>query len=304
LEIWIQQLVNAVTIGGMYTLVAVGFTLFFGVLRLVNFAHGEVFMFGSFTGHAVFTALAAVGIQNNVIVLTAMFTAGIALSAVLGAGLERFGFKPLRGMPPLLLLVTSLAIGIVIREGVKEFYPAGANPQRYYYPFADQTLRIGGIAFDYTQIALIVVSLLLVYGVHLFVTRTWAGRAMRAASEDQDAARMMGVEVDTVTRNAFLLGSALGAAAGIMDGLYYHSIKFDMGWVMGIKGFTAAVIGGLGNVYGAIFGGYALGLFEVLVVGLVPKGSQYKDVLVFAILILILVFRPSGLLKAPAEKLG
>ncbi len=304
MEIWIQQLVNAVTIGGMYTLVAVGFTLFFGVLRLINFAHGEVFMFGSFAGLAVSTALVAAGVKSNLVVITAMFVAGITLSAALGAGLERFGFKPLRGMPPLLLLVTSLAIGIVIREGVKEFYPRGANPQRYFAPYANQTLRIGDVAFDYMQIALIAISLVLVVAVHLFVTRTWAGRAMRAVSEDQDAARMMGVEVDAVIRNAFLVGSALGAAAGVMDGLYYHSIRFDMGWVMGIKGFTAAVIGGLGNVYGAVFGGYVLGLFEVLVVGWVPKGSQYKDVFVFLILILILVFRPSGLFKAPTEKMG
>lgn len=304
MEIWIQQFVNAITIGGMYTLVAVGFSLFFGVLRVINFAHGEVFMFGSFTGLAVSTVMIAAGVTTPVIVIATMFFVAIALSAALGAGLERFGFKPLRAMPPLLLLVTSLAIGIVIREGVKEFYPSGANPQRYFSPYAGQTLRIGGVAFDYMQIALIAISIGLVVAIHLFVTRSWAGRAMRALSEDQDAARMMGVEVDSVIRNAFLIGSALGAVAGVMDGLYYHSIRFDMGWVMGIKGFTAAVIGGLGNIYGAVFGGFALGLFEVLVVGWIPNGSQYKDVFVFMILILILVFRPSGLLKAPAEKVG
>ena len=304
MEIWTQQFVNAVTIGGMYTLVAVGFTLFFGVLRVINFAHGEVFMFGSFAGLAVSTLLLGAGIKSNLVILTAMFVVALALSATLGAGLERFGFKPLRGMPPLLLLVTSLAIGIIIREGVKEFYPQGANPQRYFSPYANETIRIGGVSFDVMQIALIAISLIAVFGVHLFVTRTWAGRAMRAVSEDQDAARMMGIEVDTVIRDAFLVGSALGAMAGVMDGLHYHSIRFDMGWVMGIKGFTAAVIGGLGNVYGAMFGGYVLGLFEVLVVGWIPNGSQYKDVFVFLILILILVFRPSGLFKAPATKVG
>lgn len=127
---------------------------------------------------------------------------------------------------------------------------------------------------------------------------------MRAASEDQDAARMMGIDVDAVVRNTFIIGSALGAAAGVMNGLYYQSVKFDMGWVMGVKGFTAAVIGGLGNVYGAILGGYALAIFEVLVVALVPNGSQYKDVCVFMILIGILVFRPSGILGTPQQKVG
>jgi branched-chain amino acid transport system permease protein len=130
------------------------------------------------------------------------------------------------------------------------------------------------------------------------------GRAMRATSEDQDAARMMGIDVDAVIRNTFIMGSALGAAAGVMNGLYYQSIKFDMGWVMGIKGFTAAVIGGLGNVYGAVLGGYALALFEVLIVALVPNGSHYKDVFVFMILIGILVFRPSGILGSPQQKMG
>jgi branched-chain amino acid transport system permease protein len=127
---------------------------------------------------------------------------------------------------------------------------------------------------------------------------------MRATSEDHDAARMMGIDVDVVIRNTFIIGSALGAAAGVMSGLYYQSVKFDMGWVMGVKGFTAAVIGGLGNVYGAILGGYVLAIFEVLVVALIPNGSQYKDVFVFMILIGILVFRPSGILGTPQQKMG
>lgn len=304
MEIWIQQLVNAITIGGMYTLVAIGFTLYFGVLRLINFAHGEVFMFGSFTGLAVSNVLVALGVSNGAILIIAMFVSAVALSSLLGAAMERFGFKPLRGMPPLLLLVTSLAMGIVIRETVKEFYPEGANPQLYISPYGNLSFTIGGLPLYYMQVLLIATSLILVYCVHLFVTRTWAGRAMRAIAEDQEAARMMGVEVDTVIRNAFLLGSALGAAAGVMDGLYYQSVRFDMGWVMGLKGFVAAIIGGLGNVYGAMAGGYLLALFEVLVVQLVPKGSQYKDVFVFLVLIMILVFRPSGLFKAPVEKMG
>ena len=304
MELWIQQLVNALTIGGMYTLVAVGFTLFFGVLRLINFAHGDVFMFGGFVAHAVSTACLAAGIGNPVLIIGLMFLAAMTLSAGLGGVLEQVAFKPLRGQAPLLLLVTSLAVGIVIREGVKEFYPNGANPQAFYSPFAYDTFKLAGVTFSATQVGLVVVSLLLVWGVHLLVTRTWLGRAMRATSEDRDAALMMGVDVDQVIRSAFLIGSALGAAAAVMNGLLYQDIRFDMGWVMGIKGFTAAVIGGLGNVYGAILGGYLLAIFEVLVVALVPHGSEYKDVFVFAILIGILVFRQSGLLGTPQEKVG
>ena len=304
MEIWVQQLINALTIGGMYTLVAVGFTIFFGVLRLINFAHGEVFMFAAFVALAVSSICIGIGITNGPLVIFLMFVFAMGTCAALGGLLERIAFKPLRGMPPLLLLVTSLAVGIVIREAVKEFYPEGANPQAFFSPYAFNTFQIGGVTLSYTQIGLVAVSVLLVFGVYLLVTRTWMGRAMRATSEDRDAALMMGVDVDAVIRNAFFIGSALGAAAGVMNGLFYQSIRFDMGWVMGIKGFTAAVIGGLGNVYGAIFGGYALALFEVLVVALIPNGSQYKDVFVFMILIAILVFRPSGLLGTPQEKVG
>lgn len=304
MEIWIQQLVNALTIGGMYTLVAVGFTLFFGVLRLINFAHGEVFMVGAFVALSVSTACAAAGLVNGVAVIVLMFFIAMLVCAAIGAGLERVAFKPLRGMPPLLLLVTSLAIGIVLREAIKEFYPEGANPQAFFSPYAYDTFVVGGVTLSFMQIALVVVSILLVIGVYLLVTRTWMGRAMRATSEDREAALMMGVNIDVVIRNAFIIGSSLGASAGVMNGLYYQSIRFDMGWVMGLKGFIAAVIGGLGNVYGAIFGGYALAIFEVLIVALVPNGSQYKDVFVFAILIGILVFRPSGLLGTPKEKMG
>ncbi|MCZ6886021.1 MAG: branched-chain amino acid ABC transporter permease [Alphaproteobacteria bacterium] len=304
LEVWAQQLVNALTIGGMYTLVAVGFTLFFGVLRLINFAHGEVFMLGGFAGLVVGWGAQAVGVTNGLIVIFMMLVVAMGVCAVIGALMERFAYRPVRGMPVLIMLVTSLAVGIVVREAVKEFFPEGANPHAFFSPFEYQSITIGTVVLDYTQMGLIVSSLVIVYGVHLLVAKTWAGRAMRAISEDLDAARMMGVEVDSVIRNTFFLGSALGGVAGVMNGLYYLSIRFDMGWVMGIKGFTAAIVGGLGNVYGAMIGGYVVAFVEVLVVALIPEGSRYKDVFVFLLLILVLVFRPSGILKAPAQKAG
>lgn len=304
LEVWAQQLVNGLTIGGMYTLVAVGFTLFFGVLRLINFAHGEVFMLGGFAGLVVGWGAQAVGITNGLIVIFMMLVVAMGVCAIIGALMERFAYRPVRGMPVLIMLVTSLAVGIVVREAVKEFFPEGANPHAFYSPFQFDNITIGTVVLDYTQIGLIVSSLVIVFSVHLLVAKTWAGRAMRAISEDLDAARMMGVEVDSVIRNTFFLGSALGGIAGVMNGLYYLSIRFDMGWVMGIKGFTAAIVGGLGSVYGAMIGGYVVAFVEVLVVALIPEGSRYKDVFVFLLLILVLVFRPSGILKAPAQKAG
>lgn len=288
----------------MYTLVAVGFTLFFGVLNLINFAHGEIFMYGGFVGLVAATVARAAGMPEGILTVIFMVISAMLVCAVLGAAMERFAFKPVRGMPPLVLLVTSLAVGIAMREALKEFFPEGANPKAFPSPFHYDSLTIGPVKLDYTQIGLIALSVFLIVGVYLIVNKTWMGRAMRATSEDPDAARMMGVQVDAVIRNTFLIGSALGGAAGVMNGLYYLSIRFDMGWVMAIKGFTAAVIGGLGNVYGAIYGGFILAIFEVLIVALVPYGSTYKDVAVFIILILILVFRPSGLLKSKPQKMG
>ena len=304
LEIIGQQIVNALTIGSMYTLVGVGFTLFFGVLGLINFAHGEIFMLGAFVALVVSRIALSLGLENGVLAIVLMLVFSMGITAAFGAVIERLAYKPIRGQPKLIMLITSLAVAITIREGVKEFFPEGANPQAFFSPFEYSKFQIGTIVIGYTQLILIGVSIILILLLYFLVAKTWMGRAMRATSEDGDAARMMGVPVDAVIRNAFLIGSALGAAAGVMNGLNYLSIRFDMGWSIAIKGFTAAVIGGLGNAYGAMVGGYILGGLEVLVVALIPKGSQYKDVFVFAVLIFVLVFRPSGILKKTEQKMG
>src|SRR5215470_7551340 len=300
---WLQQLVNAATIGGMYTLVAVGFTLFFGVMGLINFAHGEVFMIGAFAalviGHFLTTS-----VPNGWALIASMLMVATLFCGVLGVLIERFAYEPVRRAPMLVMLITSLGVSFVLREGVKEFFPEGANPLGFPSPYKFESLYIGSIAVGYTQIALIIASVLLVIGTYLLVERTWIGRSMRATADDPDAARMMGVGIGNVIRNAFFVGSALGGIAGVLNGLYYLSIRFDMGWTIAIKGFTAAVLGGLGNVYGAAVGGYLLAVLEVLIVAFVPQGSQYKDVFVFLILILVLVFRPSGILPRAAQKMG
>ena len=298
-----QQLINALTIGSMYTLVGVGFTLFFGVLGLINFAHGDVYMLGAFAGLVISQKIVPAGIGGVQYIIFVLIFA-MLICACLGAIIEQFAYKPIRGKPKLIMLITSLAVSILIREGVKEFFPAGANPHPFFSPYESRQLLIGTLKIGYNQLLLISISLILIVCLYLVVSKTWAGRSMRAIAEDQEAATMMGVDVNKVIRNAFLLGSALGAAAGVMNGLNYYSIRFDMGWTMAIKGFTAAVIGGLGNAYGAIVGGYILGVLEVAVVMLVPKGSQYKDVVVFALLILVLVLRPSGILKKAEQKVG
>ena len=304
IEAWAQQLINAATIGGMYTLVAVGFTLFFGVLGLINFAHGDVFMLGAFAGLVTARLLESVGISSGFVLVAAMFLASSVFCGGIGVLTERFAYRPVRGSPMLIMLITSLGVSLLLRESVKEFFPDGANPMAFPSPYVTDELRIGTVVLNYTQIALIGASLVLVAALYVLVERTWFGKAMRATAEDRDAAKMMGVDIDRVIRNAFFLGSALGGIAGVMNGLMYLSIRFDMGWTMAIKGFTAAVLGGLGNVYGAAVGGYVLALLEVLIVALVPQGSQYKDVFVFLILILVLVFRPTGIFGRAPVKVG
>ena len=304
IENWAQQLVNAATIGGMYTLVAVGFTLFFGVLGLINFAHGEVFMLGAFAALLVARLLQKIDVSAGWVLVPTMFLVASVFCGVVGAVTERLAYRPVRRAPMLIMLITSLGVSFLMREGVKEFFPEGANPLAFPSPYMAQEARFGSVVVNYTQISLIAASILLVAGLYVLVEKTWLGKSMRATAEDIDAARMMGVDIDGVIRNAFFLGSALGGIAGVMNGLYYLSIRFDMGWVMAIKGFTAAVLGGLGNVYGAAVGGYVLALLEVLIVVFVPQGSQYKDVFVFLVLILVLVFRPTGIFGRKPQKLG
>ncbi len=303
-ENWAQQIVNVATIGGMYTLVAVGFTIFFGVLGLINFAHGEVFMLGAFAALVVARTLDFTSTAGGVAMIAAMFVFATLFCGVVGAAIERVAFKPVRRAPMLVMLITSLGVSFILREAVREFFPDGANPLAFPSPFQSAEIRLRGVVISDTQILLIAASVLIVIGLYYLVERTWIGRSMRAIAEDRDAARMMGVDVDRVILAAFFIGSALGGVAGVMNGLYYLSIRFDMGWVMAIKGFTAAVIGGLGNIYGAAAGGYLLALLEVLIVALVPEGSEYKDVLVFLVLILMLVFRPSGIFRQAPQKVG
>lgn len=295
-----QQVVNALTIGSMYTLVGIGFTLFFGILGLINFAHGEVYMLGAFVALVIFWVLGPMMPMPAVVV--AMLLGAMLFCGVVGITIERWAFKPLRRKPGLIVLITSLAVSIVIREGVKEFFPEGPNPQRFLTPFGLRVLHVGPVIINYESLILMGLTSALIVALYLFVSRSWIGRTMRAIAADQEAAMMMGVDVDRTIRFAFFLGSALGACAGVMNGLNYGSIKFDMGWTASIKGFTAAVIGGLGNIYGAMVGGYVLAFLEVFVVDLVPKGGQYKDVITFSILILTLVFRPYGLLGSAAGR--
>lgn len=295
-----QQLVNALVLGSMYALIAVGFTLYFGMLNLINLAHGAIYMVGAFAALTVYRIGASFGVPP--LLMTAiMVIVAVALSGLLGMLIEKIAVKPLRNAPPLVFLITSVAVYLVIEECVLIFYPNGANPQVFPDPFQVQSFRIGDTVIAYVQVVLVGVALLAIFLLHLIITRTELGRAIRAVTADATGARMMGINVDRTISQTFFIGSGLAAIGGILEGMNFGAVMFNMGFVAAVKGFTAAVIGGLGNVYGALAGGFLLGLIEVLASGYLPQGTAYKNVVVFGLLILCLVFRPTGILS-PATR--
>jgi len=292
-----QQLLNGLSLGAMYVLVAVGFTLFFGVIDIINFAHGEIFMLGAFIALITmgFFAGSTMLSSHYILVFLVVIFVTIVISGLVGMIIEKGIIKPMRGASDLMLLLLTLGISIVIREGVMIFYPNGANPQAFPDLFPNGSVEIFNIVLKYEQILMIAISMVLVILLHLFVTRTRYGRFMIATSQDKEAAMMMGINIDQIITLTFIVGSALGAIGGVMNGMYYNIVKFNMGFLIGIKGFSAAVVGGLGNIYGAVVGGFLLGFLEMFAAAFIPGGSRYQDVIGFIIVILFLAFKPSGI---------
>lgn len=290
-----QQFVNGIVLGSMYALIAVGFTLYFGVLNLINLAHGGVYMLGAFIAVSVYALCSARGWPLWICV-TAMASLAIVGAGLAGVLIERVTVKPLRKAPPLVFLITSVAAYIVLEELVLHFYPNGANPQRFPDPFQLKQIQLGNTVIGYAQIFLVGIALASISALHLLITRSRLGRSIRAVTADATGAQMMGIDVNKVISRTFFIGSALAAVGGIMEGINYGSVMFNMGFIAAIKGFTAAVIGGLGNVYGALAGGFVLAMTEVMISAYVPDGGAYKNVVTFAFLILCLVFRPQGIL--------
>lgn len=292
-----QQLVNGVTLGGMYALIALGYTLVYGIMLMINFAHSEMFMGGAFVGLFVMNALSKIpfftetGFGLVLLFLATFLVAGVTIGT-LGVLIERIAYRPLRHAPRLAPLISAIGVSIFLQQAVLLWITASAVPFPNLIPKGG--LSLGGVTINNTQIMIVVTSLVLLVFLDTFVSKTKVGKAMRATSQDRDAASLMGIDINRVIAVAFFIGPALGAAAGIFNGIYYGSIKFDMGFIPGIKSFTAAVIGGIGNLRGAMLGGFLLGIIEALAAGFLSSG--YKDVIAFAILILVLVFRPGGLL--------
>jgi branched-chain amino acid transport system permease protein len=295
-ELVLQQAWNGLMLGVMYALVAVGFTLFFGVLDVIHFSHGDIFMLGAFAGLTALLGAQAAGAGAPAVALPLAFVAAILAVGAVGVVAERLCVKPLARASPLMTLLATLSLGLVIREAVLIFYPRGADPKPFPQLLPGGGVDLGGVTIRYESLVILAIGLAAMVGVDLLIRRTRLGAAIRAVAQDPEAAQMMGVNLDRTVDVTFFVGSGLAAVAGILSGLYYGEIHFVMGVSGGVIGFSAAAIGGLGNVYGAILGGLLFGLVQTLSAALIPRGSEFRDVVAFAVVMLFLVARPSGIL--------
>jgi len=296
LELLLQQAFNGLMLGVMYALIAVGFTLFFGVLDVIHFSHGDIFMLGAFAGLSVLAGLHAAGIGGAAVALAVAFLASILITGLVGVAAERVCVKPLARSSPLMTLLATLSLGLVIRESVLIFYPRGADPKRFPQLLPQGGFELGGVAVRYENLAILAIGFCAMVAVDLIINRTRMGAAIRAVAQDPEAAQMMGVNLDRTVDATFFIGSGLAAVAGILSGLYYGEVHFIMGITGGVIGFSAAAIGGLGNVYGAIVGGLLFGMLQTTSAALIPRGSEFRDVVAFAVVMLFLILRPSGIL--------
>ncbi|SHF78855.1 amino acid/amide ABC transporter membrane protein 1, HAAT family [Desulfacinum infernum DSM 9756] len=300
MEEFFQQLTNGLAVGGIYALIALGYTMVYGVLKLINFAHGDLFTIGSYLGLTLLTSLSLtdrLAPAAGVLVLAVMV---MGLVAVVGALLERVAYRPLRQSPRLSAVVSALGASIFFSNALMLIY--GARFQVYPQGILPKVaVNIFGLYVPLVRILILAASVVMMLALYFFIQKTRIGTAIRAAAIDQDAARLMGIDVDRVILFVFLIGPALGGVAGLMVGLHYGQINFTMGWVYGLKAFTAAILGGIGNIPGAMVGGILLGVIEAL--GAAYLSIAWKDAIAFGVLIIILIVRPTGLLgERVAEK--
>jgi branched-chain amino acid transport system permease protein len=291
----LQQLLNGLSLGSIYALIALGYTMVYGILKLINFAHGEVFMIGAYAGYFAATALGvnAYGEAGFPLYLAALvLVLSMGASALLGVTIELLAYRPVRSAPRLTPLITAIGVSLFLQNAAMlAFSP---NPRPYPPILREVRFEVGGVIVTNVKLTIFVVALALMVGLHWFVQRTWTGKAMRAVSTNLDAARLMGIDTNRIIRATFAVGSALAAAGGILFGLDQIVINPLMGMLTGLKAFVAAVLGGIGNIRGAVLGGLLIGLAEQLTAGYLSP--DYRDAITFVILIVILIARPEGLL--------
>jgi len=284
LDQFIQQMVNGISLGSIYALIALGYTMVYGIIKLINFAHGDVYMIGAYIGFAA-TTYAQLGFFPALII-------SMASCAVLGMVIERVAYKPLRASTRIAVLITAIGMSLLL-EYVMMFF-VGAEVRSYPKLLSSETFHLGNVVINMQQIYIVATAIALMILLQFIVHKTKTGKAMRAVSIDQDAAQLMGIKVDNTISFTFAVGSAFAGAAGVLVGIYYNSIDPLMGIMPGLKAFIAAVFGGIGNIPGAMIGGVTIGIMETLVSGY--GNSMYRDAVVFAFLIIILILKPSGLL--------
>ncbi len=296
MEYFLQQLINGLSLGAIYGLIAIGYTMVYGIIGMINFAHGEIYMIGAFVALITFLAIGSLGITWVPLALLVMLVAAMLFTAVYGWTVERIAYRPLRNSPRLAPLISAIGMSIFLQNYVQILQGARSKPLQPILP-GNLTLMDGAVSVSYVRLATIVITIALMYGFTQLITRTSLGRAQRACEQDKKMAGLLGVNVDRVISLTFVMGAALAAVAGMMVLLIYGVIDFYIGFLAGVKAFTAAVLGGIGSLPGAMLGGVVIGLIEAFWSGYM--GSEWKDVATFTILVLVLIFRPTGLLGRP-----
>jgi branched-chain amino acid transport system permease protein len=285
MDYFLQQMINGLTLGGVYALVALGYTIVYGIIQLINFAHGEIFAAGGYMGVILISWLVSQGYPPFVCL-------GVALA--LAMAVEKVAYKPLRQSSRLSVLLSALGMSIFLQNGL--MLTQGVYDKAYPTEFTHGGFDLGAIRISYMQIGILAVTAILLVALNALVFKTRMGKAMRATAQDKVMSALVGISANRVISVTFAIGACLAAAAGIMVGLYYGSVRYDMGFVPGIKAFAAAVLGGIGNITGAMVGGLIIGMVEIMAAAYLPMGGQYKDVFAFVILIAVLYFMPTGIM--------
>ncbi len=287
-----QLIWNGLFVGSFYALIALGYSMVYGIIKLLNFAHGDIYMLGAFIGFATLSSVGIIPASMSITALLIVLLLTMIITGGIGVGIERLAYRPLRNSPRLAVLITAVGASFTLEYGVSAI--AGPNPRVFPVRLEGATFDVLGARISAPQIVLMFVAVILMLGLNSYIQRTSMGRAMRAIALDSKGSLLMGINVNKVITWTFFIGSALAGAAGVMAGAYYGKIDFLMGFIIGLKAFTAAVIGGIGNIKGAMLGGLLLGLLEAF--GSQWLGGQWRDVFTFAVLIAFLTLKPTGLL--------
>ncbi|GLZ36730.1 branched-chain amino acid ABC transporter permease [Actinokineospora sp. NBRC 105648] len=300
----LQQLINGLVLGAAIALIALGYTMVYGIIQLINFAHGEVFMVGGFASLATYSYVLPDSWKSDwYLALPLMAVGGALVAVVLAVIMERFAYRPLRNAPRLAPLITALGVSVVLKEAVRLWYPGATAPVPYPRAFVDKQFSVeafgGRITIGSTALLMIAVSLIGAVVLQTYISRSRMGRAMRATAQDPDTARLMGVNPNRTIVLTFAIGAALAGIAGVLYGIHYTNVDTEVGFLYGIFAFTAAVLGGVGSIKGAVIGGFAIGLIKSLAGQYLPGGTSYDLVWIFILLIVVLVFRPQGLFGEP-----